>query len=119
MRLVELYFYKPIVTEDQTTWHAEDILDQSQGAETGEWCGQRHPKPSPCQQVVGKIDQQDKGFLSRQVFLASSFEFEAHFVGLDLGFTSAAIIVALDDLAQCPFCDRADHGTDLGLLGLG
>lgn len=119
MGLAELDLYKPILTEDQASWHAKNILDQSQGAETGEWCGKRHPEPGPCQQVVSKIDQQDKGFLSSQMLFASSLEFQAHLVGLDLRFTSAAIIVAADDLALCPFCHRADHGADLGLLGLG
>lgn len=99
MRLAELYLYKPILTEDQTTWYAENIFDQSKGAKTGEWCGKRHPESGPCQQVVSKIDQQDKGFLSSQMLFASSLEFQAHLIGLDLGFTSTAIIVATDDLA--------------------
>lgn len=119
MGLVELYLYEPVLTEDQATWQAENIFDQSQGAKTREWCRKRHPELGPCQQVVSKIDRQDEGLLSSQVLFASSFEFQAHFVGLNLGFTSAAIIVAANDLALFPFCDRADHGADLGLPGLG
>ena len=100
MEFVELNLDESVLTENQATLQAKNILNQAKGAKAGEGRWQRHPHRSPGQEVVGQIGQADQGFLGSEMFLASLLQAQTDLVGLNFGFAGATIIVMFDDVGQ-------------------
>jgi len=109
MPLVQLNFDQLLLLEEQPTRHGQDILYHLSGAQLRQWAGREHPRRRPGQQIVRHIGQQDQHLLGRSDLLPTPPHLQAAFIGLDLGFAGATIVIIVDDLGSRPGVHRADH----------
>lgn len=111
--LVQLDLDQSLAIENQVAGNRKNILNEPRGSEGSEWPIRKHPMGDPGQRIMRYIRQEHKGFLGKQVLLASFAELQPTLVSLDLGFAGTTTVVMSDDLRHRPIQYRADHRTML------